>query len=158
MKNVTLTLLAAAAIGAISIGSVSAMPVNNLAGLGESHLQDARLVCDRLGDATTRGAPIARRVTTLGLATIRSAWLRILRSAWLRILRRAACRSWYRPVRLRCVVTHRDLTTINFGPAGLKTGGFVTSGWLQIFSIRRCPLWVKSRHSHRKTSCPLYPQ
>ena len=49
MKNVTLSLLAAAAIGTISIGSVSAMPVNNLAGLGESHLQDVRLVCDRFG-------------------------------------------------------------------------------------------------------------
>ena len=49
MKNMTLTLLAAAAIGAISIGSVSAIPVNNLAGLGESHLQDVRLVCDRFG-------------------------------------------------------------------------------------------------------------
>ena len=49
MKNVTLSLLAATAIGAISIGSVSAMPVNNLAGLGESHLQDVRLVCDRFG-------------------------------------------------------------------------------------------------------------
>ena len=49
MKNVTLSLLAAAAIGAISIGSVSAMPVNNLAGLGESHFQDVRLVCDRFG-------------------------------------------------------------------------------------------------------------
>ena len=49
MKNVTLSLLAAAAIGAISIGSVSAMPVNNLAGLGESQFQDIRLVCDRFG-------------------------------------------------------------------------------------------------------------
>ena len=49
MKNVTLSLLAAAAIGAISIGSVSAMPVNNLAGLGENHFQDVRLVCDRFG-------------------------------------------------------------------------------------------------------------
>jgi hypothetical protein len=49
MKNVTLSLLAAAAFGAISIGSVSAMPVNNLAGLSESHLQDVRLVCDRFG-------------------------------------------------------------------------------------------------------------
>ena len=49
MKNVTLSLLAAAGIGAISIGSVSAMPVSNLAGLGESHVQDARLVCDRFG-------------------------------------------------------------------------------------------------------------
>jgi hypothetical protein len=49
MKNVTLSLLAAAAVGAISIGSASAMPVNNLAGLGESHLQDVRLVCNRFG-------------------------------------------------------------------------------------------------------------
>ena len=49
MKNVTLSLLAAAAIDAISIGSVSAMPVNNLAGLGENHFQDVRLVCDRFG-------------------------------------------------------------------------------------------------------------
>ena len=49
MKNVTLSLLAAAAIGAISICSVYAMPVNNLAGLGENHFQDVRLVCDRFG-------------------------------------------------------------------------------------------------------------
>jgi hypothetical protein len=49
MKNVTLSLFAAAAMGVISIGSVSAMPVNNLAGLGESHLQDVRRVCDRFG-------------------------------------------------------------------------------------------------------------
>ena len=49
MKNVTLSLLAAAAFGAISIGSVSAMPVNNLAGLSENHLQDVRLVCNRFG-------------------------------------------------------------------------------------------------------------
>jgi hypothetical protein len=49
MKNVALSLLAAAAIGAISIGSASAMPFNNLAGLGESPVQDVRLVCDRYG-------------------------------------------------------------------------------------------------------------
>ena len=49
MKNVTLSLLAAAGIGAISIGSVSAMPVSNLTGLSESHVQDVRLVCDRFG-------------------------------------------------------------------------------------------------------------
>ena len=49
MKKVTLSLLAAAAIGAISIGSVSAMPVSKLAGLSESHVQDVRLVCDRFG-------------------------------------------------------------------------------------------------------------
>jgi len=49
MKNVTLSLLAATAMGAISIGSGSAMPVSNLAGLSESHVQDVRLVCDRFG-------------------------------------------------------------------------------------------------------------
>ena len=49
MKNMTLSLLAAAAIGAISIGSASAMPINNLTGVGESHLQDVRLVCDSFG-------------------------------------------------------------------------------------------------------------
>jgi hypothetical protein len=49
MKNATRTLLAAAAIGAISIGSVSAMPASNLSGLGASPVQDVRLVCDRFG-------------------------------------------------------------------------------------------------------------
>ena len=49
MKNVTLSLLAAAAMGAISIGGSSAMPVSNLAGLSESHVQDVRLVCNRSG-------------------------------------------------------------------------------------------------------------
>jgi len=49
MKNVTLSLLAAAAIGAMSIGSASAMPATNLAGVGESQLQDVRLVCDSFG-------------------------------------------------------------------------------------------------------------
>lgn len=62
MKNVTLSLLAAAAVGAISIGSVSAgMPVGNLAGLGENHLQDVRLVCDRFGRCyNTRRAYVRR--------------------------------------------------------------------------------------------------
>jgi hypothetical protein len=50
MKNITMTLLAAVAIGAVSIGGASAMPFNNLsAALGESHVQDVRLVCDRFG-------------------------------------------------------------------------------------------------------------
>jgi len=49
MKNVTRSFLAAAAISISSIGSVSAMPVNNLAGVGERHVQDVRLVCDRYG-------------------------------------------------------------------------------------------------------------
>jgi len=49
MKNVTLSLLAAAAMGAVSIGSGSAMPVSNLAGLSETHVKDVRLVCDRFG-------------------------------------------------------------------------------------------------------------
>ena len=48
MKNITLTLLAAAAIGAVSIGGASAMPFNNVsAALGESHVQDVRVVCDQ---------------------------------------------------------------------------------------------------------------
>jgi hypothetical protein len=48
VKNVTLTLLTAAAIGAVSIGSASAMPINNVsAALGESQVQDVRVVCGR---------------------------------------------------------------------------------------------------------------
>jgi len=27
----------------------------------------------------------------------------------------------------------------------------------QAARCKQCPLWVKSRHSHRKRSCPLYP-
>ena len=72
IKNVTLSLLAAAAIGAISIGSVSAMPVNNLAGLGENHFQGVRLVCDRFGRCDNTPAPIVpimRSVTMVSLAT-----------------------------------------------------------------------------------------
>jgi hypothetical protein len=62
MKNLMLSLLAAAAVGAVSIGSVSAMPVSNLAGLGESHFQDVRLVCDRYGRCyNTRRAYSSRR-------------------------------------------------------------------------------------------------
>lgn len=55
MKNMTLGLLAAAAISAITIGGASAMPTNNLAGLGESHVQDVRLVCDRFGQCYNTG-------------------------------------------------------------------------------------------------------
>jgi hypothetical protein len=48
VKNITPTLLAAAAIGAASIGSASAMPFNNVsAALGESNVQNVRVVCDR---------------------------------------------------------------------------------------------------------------
>jgi hypothetical protein len=50
MKNITLTLLAATAIGAVSIGGASAMPFNNLSpALGESHVQNVRLVCNQNG-------------------------------------------------------------------------------------------------------------
>jgi hypothetical protein len=50
MKTITLTLLAAAAIGAVSIGGASAMPLNNMsAALGESHVWDVRVVCDQRG-------------------------------------------------------------------------------------------------------------
>jgi hypothetical protein len=55
MKNMTLPLLAAAAISAITIGGASAMPTNNLAGLGEGHVQDVRLVCDRFGRCYNTG-------------------------------------------------------------------------------------------------------
>jgi hypothetical protein len=48
MKNITTILLAAAAMGAVSIGGASAMPFGNLsAALGESDVQDVRLVCGR---------------------------------------------------------------------------------------------------------------
>jgi hypothetical protein len=48
MKTITLALFAAAAIGAGSIGSASAVPFNNVpAALGESHVQDVRVVCGR---------------------------------------------------------------------------------------------------------------
>src|SRR5258708_38311563 len=46
MNNIRLTLLAAAAIGAVSIGSASAMPFNNVTA-SESLVQDVRVVCDR---------------------------------------------------------------------------------------------------------------
>jgi hypothetical protein len=50
MKNISLTLLAVTAIGAISIGGASAMPFNTLPPtLGESSVQDVRLVCDQNG-------------------------------------------------------------------------------------------------------------
>ena len=48
MKNITLTLLATAAIGAVSFGGASAMPFNNVsAALGESQAQNVRVVCDQ---------------------------------------------------------------------------------------------------------------
>lgn len=50
MKNITLALLAATAIAAFSTSAASAMPFSNVpAALGESQVQDVRLVCDRHG-------------------------------------------------------------------------------------------------------------
>jgi hypothetical protein len=50
MKNVSLTLLAAAAIGAISLGSASAMPFSSVSpALGQSDVENVRVVCDRYG-------------------------------------------------------------------------------------------------------------
>ena len=50
MKNITLTLLAAAAIGTVSIGSASAMPFNSASPtLGENDVQNVRLICNRNG-------------------------------------------------------------------------------------------------------------
>src|SRR5260370_41936045 len=48
MKNIALTLLAAGAIGAVTIGSASAMPINGTsAAPNENLIQDVRVVCDR---------------------------------------------------------------------------------------------------------------
>ena len=63
MKNITLTLLAATAIGAVSIGGASAMPFNNVSpALGESHVQNVRVVCNQNGHCynTNRGNRSAR--------------------------------------------------------------------------------------------------
>ena len=50
MKNTALTLLAAAAIGAISLGSASAMPFSRVSpALGQSDVENVRLVCNRYG-------------------------------------------------------------------------------------------------------------
>ena len=49
MKAFSLALFAASAIGAVSIGSASAMPFANPASAQESLIQDVRVVCDRFG-------------------------------------------------------------------------------------------------------------
>ncbi len=49
MRAFSLALLAASAIGAVSIGSASAMPFSNPASTQESLVQDVRVVCDRFG-------------------------------------------------------------------------------------------------------------
>jgi hypothetical protein len=49
MKNMTLSLLTAVAIGGFSIGSGAAMPADYLSGSAESELHNVRLVCDRSG-------------------------------------------------------------------------------------------------------------
>ena len=49
MRVFSLALLAASAIGAVSIGSASAMPFSNPAAAHENLVQDVRVVCDRAG-------------------------------------------------------------------------------------------------------------
>ena len=49
MRVFSLALLAASAIGAVSIGSAAAMPFANSALAQESLVQDVRVVCDRNG-------------------------------------------------------------------------------------------------------------
>jgi hypothetical protein len=50
MTNLRLTLLAAASIGAVSVGGASAMPFDNsLAALNGSNAQQVRIVCDQFG-------------------------------------------------------------------------------------------------------------
>ena len=57
MRVLSLALLAASAICAVSVGSASAMPFANPASAQESLVQDVRLVCDRFGRCynTNRG-------------------------------------------------------------------------------------------------------
>lgn len=49
MKNFKLAFLTAAAIGAISIGTASAMPLNGTPSAGEGNVQAVRIICDRYG-------------------------------------------------------------------------------------------------------------
>ena len=49
MRVFSLALLAATALGAVSIGSAAAMPFANPASAQESLVQDVRIVCDRFG-------------------------------------------------------------------------------------------------------------
>ena len=63
MTSLKLTLFAAAAIGAASIGGASALPMSNIsAALGENHVQDVRIVCGQSGRCynTRRGYRYAR--------------------------------------------------------------------------------------------------
>jgi hypothetical protein len=55
--------------------------------------------------------------------------------------RRTACRSWYRPVRLRDVVTPRHLATIQLWTRRAKNRR-VRYVWVvaDFFAFRRCPL------------------
>jgi hypothetical protein len=58
MKTFTLPLLAAVAIGALTMGSATAMPFsanNGTAVLNESLVQDVRTVCDRRGRCWNTG-------------------------------------------------------------------------------------------------------
>jgi hypothetical protein len=50
LKTFTLSLLATAAFGSVAMSSASAMPFNKIAaGLGESGVQNVRMICDRYG-------------------------------------------------------------------------------------------------------------
>jgi hypothetical protein len=58
MKTITLPLLAAVAIGVVTIGSAGAMPFstnNGLAALNERLVQDVRVVCNRNGNCWNTG-------------------------------------------------------------------------------------------------------
>jgi hypothetical protein len=64
MNNITRTWLAATAIGAVSIGSASAMPLNHLSpALGASDVQNVRVVCNQNGQCfnTVRTVRSGRR-------------------------------------------------------------------------------------------------
>ncbi len=62
MNNITKTLLATVALGAVSIGSASAIPLDRLSGvLGVSDVQNVRVVCNQNGQCYNTARRSARR-------------------------------------------------------------------------------------------------
>ena len=62
MNNITKTLLATVALGAVSIGSASAIPLDRLSGvLGVSDVQNVRVVCNQNGQCYNTARRSTRR-------------------------------------------------------------------------------------------------
>jgi hypothetical protein len=82
MKNITLTLLAAAAMGAVSIGNASAMPFSNVsAALGERDVQNVRVVCGEAEGATPACCAAAEVVCNFAQTASTTTPIRIVASA-----------------------------------------------------------------------------